>query len=79
MLEEVKEDGIGEGEEGWTEGKWGGMAIGKGEGRAERAGAVLGWFFVEEEEGEDEKETWVEEVCMDTRFETPEGGVVEVG
>ncbi len=65
---EVKEDSTGEDEAGLREGKWGGMEIGEGEGRAERAGAVLGWFFMEEEEGEDEKEARVEEVCMDNRF-----------
>lgn len=32
-------------ETGWTEGEWGGMEIGEGEGGAEGAGAVLGWFI----------------------------------
>lgn len=72
MVEEVKKDGIGEGEEGWTEETSGGIEIGEGEGRADRAGAVLGWFVMEEEEGEDEKEAWVREVCVDTRVEPPE-------
>lgn len=45
--------------------------IGEGEGRAERAGAVFGWFLVEEEE-------WVnnfdlKDGRMDTRVELPEG------
>lgn len=40
MVEEVTEDGIGE--EVWIKKNRGGMEIGEGEGRAERAGAVLG-------------------------------------
>lgn len=62
MVEGLTEDGTGESEEGWTEGKLGGIEIGEGEGRAERVGAVLGWVFVEEEEGDNEKEAWVTEV-----------------
>lgn len=69
MVEDVTEDGMGESEEGWTEGKLGGMEIGEGEGRAERVGAVLGWFFMEEEDGENKKEAWVKEVCMGTGVE----------
>ncbi|KAG8005950.1 hypothetical protein GBF38_005022 [Nibea albiflora] len=64
LVEEVKEDSIVEGEDGWTEGKSGGMEIGDGEGRAERAAAVLGWFFTEVEKA------CAREVCMDTRDET---------
>lgn len=41
------------------------MEIGEGDGRAERAGTVLGWFFTEE----GDKEAWVTEVCIDTRVE----------
>lgn len=43
------------------------MEIGEGEGRAERAGAVVDWFF--KEEGEDKIDAWVEAVCMDTSVE----------
>lgn len=38
----VEENGIGEGEEGWIEGKLGGLEIGEGDGSVESAGAVLG-------------------------------------
>jgi len=48
------------------------MEIGEGEGRAEGVGAVLCWFFMEEDE------EWVNNVdlkdgCVDTRVEPLEG------
>lgn len=48
--EEFKEDVEGGDEEGWTEENFGGVETGEGEGRAEREGDVLGWFFMKEEE-----------------------------
>lgn len=45
------------------------MEIGRGEGGTERAGDVLGWFFMEGEEGADEKKAWVKEDSMETRVE----------
>lgn len=53
-----------EGEDGWTKGNSGGMEIGDGEERAERAATVLGWFFMEVEKA------CAREVCMDTRVES---------
>lgn len=69
MVVDLMEDGKGDGEEGWTKGKRGGMEIGEGEGRTEKTGAVLGCFFMDEDGGGDEKESWVKDVWIDTGAE----------
>lgn len=75
LVEEVTEDGTGESEEVWMEKNRGGMEIGEGEGRAERAGAVLGCFVMEEDEERDEEVAWSKEVFVYTRVELPVRGL----
>lgn len=65
-----EEPGTDEDEEGWRRAMCGGVEMGAGEGRAERAGGVLGGFLGMVDEVSD---SCGEKVCFDTTFECPGG------